>query len=67
MASVTLQGVSKSYGDVTALRTMDLEIADGEFSDSSRGRRAAARQRHSGWLPASSGRPPAESCSAARR
>ena len=31
MSSVTLQGVSKSYGTVTALRTMDLEIAEGEF------------------------------------
>ena len=31
MSSVTLQGVSKSYGSVTALRTMDLVIAQGEF------------------------------------
>jgi putative spermidine/putrescine transport system ATP-binding protein len=31
MSSVTLHGVSKSYGSVTALRTMDLEIAQGEF------------------------------------
>ncbi len=31
MSSVTLQGVSKSYGAVTALRTMDLTIAQGEF------------------------------------
>ncbi|MBL8834493.1 MAG: ABC transporter ATP-binding protein [Rhodospirillales bacterium] len=31
MSSVTLQGVSKSYGAVAALRTMDLEIAQGEF------------------------------------
>ncbi|MBI3505858.1 MAG: ABC transporter ATP-binding protein [Proteobacteria bacterium] len=31
MSSVTLQGVSKSYGSVTALRTMDLAIAEGEF------------------------------------
>ena len=31
MSSVTLQGVSKSYGTVTALRTMDIEIAEGEF------------------------------------
>ena len=31
MSSVTLQGVSKSYGSVTALRTMDLTIAQGEF------------------------------------
>ncbi len=31
MSSVTLKGVSKSYGSVTALRTMDLQIAEGEF------------------------------------
>jgi ABC-type Fe3+/spermidine/putrescine transport system ATPase subunit len=31
MSSVTLKGVSKSYGSVAALRTIDLEIAQGEF------------------------------------
>ncbi|MCM0018679.1 MAG: ABC transporter ATP-binding protein [Tagaea sp.] len=31
MASVTLNGVSKSYGSVTALRPLDLEIPQGEF------------------------------------
>jgi putative spermidine/putrescine transport system ATP-binding protein len=31
MASVTLQGVSKNYGTVTALRPLDLEIPQGEF------------------------------------
>lgn len=31
MASVTLQGVSKSYGTVTALRPLDLDIPQGEF------------------------------------
>ncbi|CAN5395293.1 ABC transporter ATP-binding protein [soil metagenome] len=31
MASVTLQAIAKSYGDVVALRSMDLETGDGEF------------------------------------
>ena len=31
MANVTLQGVSKSYGTVTALRPLDLDIPQGEF------------------------------------
>jgi ABC-type sugar transport system ATPase subunit len=31
MASVTLQGLSKSFGSVTALESLDLAIADGEF------------------------------------
>jgi spermidine/putrescine ABC transporter ATP-binding subunit len=31
MASVTLQGVSKRYGEAAALRAMDLEIVEGEF------------------------------------
>jgi len=31
MSSVTLRGVSKSYGSVVALRPIDLEIAEGEF------------------------------------
>lgn len=31
MSSVTLKGVSKSYGNVAALRTIDLAIAEGEF------------------------------------
>ncbi len=31
MASVTLRGVSKSYGDVAALEPLDLEIKQGEF------------------------------------
>ena len=31
MASVTFDGVTKRYGDVTAVDSMDLAIADGEF------------------------------------
>lgn len=31
MASVTFAGVTKRYGDVTAVSDLDLEIADGEF------------------------------------
>ncbi|MCA0448554.1 MAG: ATP-binding cassette domain-containing protein, partial [Proteobacteria bacterium] len=31
MSSVSLKGVSKTYAGVTALRTMDLEIPQGEF------------------------------------
>jgi ABC-type sugar transport system ATPase subunit len=31
MASVTLRGLNKTFGDVTALAALDLAIADGEF------------------------------------
>jgi multiple sugar transport system ATP-binding protein len=31
MSSVTLNSVAKSWGDVTVLKALDLEIADGEF------------------------------------
>ncbi|MEM7566220.1 MAG: ABC transporter ATP-binding protein [Pseudomonadota bacterium] len=31
MARVTLDGVTKTFGDFTAVRTMALEVADGEF------------------------------------
>ena len=31
MAGVTFKGVTKRYGDVTAVETLDLEIVDGEF------------------------------------
>ena len=31
MASVTLQGLSKSFGSVAAVASLDLEIANGEF------------------------------------
>ncbi len=31
MASLTIQGVSKSYGDVEVMHDIDLDIADGEF------------------------------------
>ena len=31
MSRVTLQGISKSYGSVTVLKPIDLDIADGEF------------------------------------
>ena len=31
MAGVTFNGVTKRYGDVTAVEAMDLEIVDGEF------------------------------------
>lgn len=31
MSAIHLQGLSKKFGDFTALKTMDLDIADGEF------------------------------------
>jgi len=31
MASITLQGITKTFGDVTAVRQMELAIGDGEF------------------------------------
>ena len=31
MADVRLNGVKKAYGDTTILRSIDLEIRDGEF------------------------------------
>ena len=31
MSSVTFEGVSKSFGEVQAVRELSLEIADGEF------------------------------------
>ena len=31
MSAIHLQGLSKQFGDFTALKTMDLDIADGEF------------------------------------
>ena len=31
MASVTLQGLSKKFGSVAAVESLDLAIADGEF------------------------------------
>jgi multiple sugar transport system ATP-binding protein len=31
MSAIHLQGLSKTFGDFTALRAMDLDIADGEF------------------------------------
>ena len=31
MAEVTLKGISKRFGDVVAVKDVNLEIADGEF------------------------------------
>ena len=31
MAEVVLRGLSKSFGDIQAVRNLDLTIADGEF------------------------------------
>jgi multiple sugar transport system ATP-binding protein len=31
MSAIHLQGLTKKFGDFTALKAMDLDIADGEF------------------------------------
>ena len=42
-SAVRLEGLRKTFGDVEAVRGVDLEIADGEFFSHARARPARAR------------------------
>ena len=48
MASVTLKGLSKNFGAVAAVASLDLEIANGEFLTLARSLRL--RQKHGARL-----------------
>jgi ABC-type sugar transport system ATPase subunit len=62
---VTLRAIRKTYGDVVAVDTVDLEVAQGEFF-TMLGPPARARRPLSASSPDSSGRIRAASCSVAR-
>ena len=54
--AIRFEGVTKRFGDATAVDDLNLTIGRASSSRCS-GRRAAARRRRCGWSPASSSRP----------